>query len=74
MKKNMHLIDRIVRVMLVALVGVLYATGTIGGTLAIVLGVVAAIFLLTSLVGSCPLYTVLGIRTNKTSSKENAAA
>jgi hypothetical protein len=59
--------DRIIRLILVILVAVLYYTGTISGTLAIVLGVLAAIFLLTSLVGFCPLYTLFGISTKKKS-------
>ena len=46
-----------------ALIAVLYATRTISGTLAIVLGIVALVFALTSLVSFCPLYKVLGIST-----------
>lgn len=67
MKVNMSSADRIIRLILVILVAVLYYTGTISGTLAIVLGVLAAIFLLTSLVGFCPLYTLFGISTKKKS-------
>lgn len=65
MKKNMGLIDRTVRTILALVVVVLLVTKTLTGTLAIVLGVVAVVFLLTSLVSFCPLYTFLGIRTNK---------
>lgn len=67
MKKNMGTIDRIIRLALVALVAVLYFTGVIGGTLAIVLGIVALVFLVTSLFGVCPLYMPFGISTKKKS-------
>ena len=67
MKKNMGTLDRIIRVSLVVLIAVLYFTGVISGTWAIVLGVVAAVFLLTSLVGVCPLYMPFGLSTRKKS-------
>lgn len=67
MKKNMGTLDRIVRLALVALVAVLYFTGVIGGTLAIILGIVALVFLITSLFGVCPLYMPFGLSTRKKS-------
>ncbi len=57
--------DRVIRTIVAILIGVLYFTGKISGTLAIVLGIVAVIFLLTSFVGICPLYKILGISTRK---------
>jgi len=65
MKKNMGTIDRTIRVALAITVGVLYYFGVIGGTLAIVLEVVAVIFILTSIFGFCPLYLPFKIRTNQ---------
>jgi len=65
MKKNMGTTDKIIRLVLAALIAVLYFTNVISGTWAIILGVLAAIFLVTSLVGVCPLYKLLGISTNK---------
>ncbi len=56
MNLNMGTIDRVVRFILAAVDGVLYFTGQISGTVAIVLGILAAVFLLTSFVGTCPLY------------------
>lgn len=56
MKKNMGLIDRIIRVLIAVAVAILYFTNVISGTLAIILLVFAGIFILTSLIGSCPLY------------------
>jgi len=65
MKKNMGSVDRIIRLVLALVVAVLYFTGKISGTVAIVLGVVALVFFITSLVGYCPAYTPLGIKTLK---------
>lgn len=55
--------DRIIRILIAAIVGVLYFTGTISGTLGIVLLVLAIIFVLTSLVSFCPLYAPFGLST-----------
>ena len=57
--------DRIIRVLIAAVIAALYFTNTITGTLAYVLLAVGAIFLLTSFIGSCPLYSVFGINTKK---------
>ena len=65
MKKNMGSADRIIRVIIAAIVGVLYFTGTISGTLGIVLLVLAGVFLLTSIISFCPLYAPFGISTCK---------
>lgn len=58
MKKNMGNADRIIRTILAIVFAVLYFTGTVQGTLGILLLVLAIVFLLTSLVGFCPLYTL----------------
>jgi hypothetical protein len=63
MKKNMGTADRIIRVIVAAIIGILYFTGTISGTLGIVLLVLAGVFVLTSLVSFCPLYSPFGMRT-----------
>lgn len=55
--------DRIIRVLAAAVIAVLFVNNTVTGVLAYVLLGVGAIFLLTSLVGSCPLYTLFGINT-----------
>lgn len=59
--------DRIIRVTLALLVGVLYFMDIISGTTAIVLLVLAGVFLLTSLISFCPLYAPFGLKTCKTS-------
>ena len=56
MKKNMGTVDRTVRVVLALVVLGLYLMGAISGTTALVLGVLAIIFVVTGLVGFCPLY------------------
>lgn len=58
--------DRIIRVILAIVLGYLYFSGTVTGTLGIVLVSLGAIFLLTSLISFCPLYAPFGIRTCKT--------
>lgn len=63
MTKNMGLADRIIRIVLALVVAGLYFAGRIGGTLAVVLLVVAAVFVVTSWVGSCPGYLPFGIST-----------
>lgn len=63
MAKNMGTLDRVLRAIVAAVLAVLIFNGTLGGALAIVAGVVAVIFLLTSLIGFCPLYRPLGIST-----------
>ncbi|RME92559.1 MAG: DUF2892 domain-containing protein [Candidatus Hydrogenedentota bacterium] len=65
MKANMGLADRIIRAVIAIAIGVLYFTKQITGTAAIVLGVLAVIFLLTSLVSFCPLYVPLKLSTKK---------
>jgi hypothetical protein len=63
MKINMGGADRIIRVLIAVAIGVLYFTNVITGTLAIVLIILGAVFLLTSVVGFCLLYAPFGIRT-----------
>lgn len=63
MTKNMGNLDRAFRLIVVLAIGIAYLMGQLSGTLAIVLGVVAAAFLLTSLVGTCPAYLPFGLST-----------
>ncbi|MDH7911278.1 DUF2892 domain-containing protein [Winogradskyella sp. SYSU M77433] len=65
MKKNMGSLDKGIRVVLAITVALLYYFNVIEGTLAYVLMAFAIIFLLTSFISFCPLYTVLGINTCK---------
>ena len=65
MKTNTSGADRIIRVVLALVLALLAWKGLVQGTWAIVLYVVAAMLLLTALVGFCPFYRACGIRTNK---------
>ena len=59
--------DKIIRILIALVVGVLYYTETTSGTTAIVLGAFAIIFLITSFISFCPLYLPFGINTSKKS-------
>lgn len=63
MKRNMGAADRIIRTLIAVVIGVLFYKGIITGALGIVLGILAIVFLATSLVGWCPLYLPLKIST-----------
>jgi hypothetical protein len=63
MKRNLSDIDRIVRVVLAALFGYLYFAGIATGALGIVLVVLGVVFLFTSVVSFCPLYSMLKLST-----------
>ena len=63
MKKNMGTIDRIIRTLLAIVVIILYVNGSITGIAAIILGIFAFIFLITSAIGYCPLYAPFKIST-----------
>jgi hypothetical protein len=61
MKKNMGSIDRIIRVIIAATLIGLYFQGILTGATGIILVVLSIIFVLTSLIGSCPLYVPFGL-------------
>lgn len=66
MKKNMGSIDKIIRLLVAALIVGLYYTDKISGTLGIVLLIFAAVLVITSFISFCPLYFPFGLKTNKT--------
>jgi hypothetical protein len=63
MKNNMGSADRILRIIIAAVLGWLYFSGTVTGTIGIVLVVLGGVFVVTSLIGFCPLYIIFGINT-----------
>lgn len=65
MKKNIGTLDSIIRLVLVVIIGILYLTDVIAGTTAIILGIIALIFLVTALISWCPLWWIFGISTRK---------
>jgi hypothetical protein len=65
MKTNMGSLDRIIRVVLAVIFAVLYFSGTVTGTLGIILLVLGGVFILTSLFSFCPLYVPFKFNTQK---------
>lgn len=71
MKKNMGSVDKIIRLLVAALVATLVYAELITGVLAIVLLALALIFLVTSLVNFCPIYALFGWSTCRTNTTKN---
>jgi uncharacterized membrane protein len=65
MKKNMGTVDKVIRILVAVVVVILYFTHVISGVLAIVLLALSAVFVITSLLGFCPLYLPFGLSTKK---------
>jgi hypothetical protein len=65
MKKNMGLIDKVIRILIAVVVIALYFTNVISGVLGIILLIFAGVFILTSVLGICPLYIPFGLNTGK---------
>ena len=65
MKANMGTLDKVVRILVAIVIAVLYFTNQISGTTAIVLLILAGVFILTSFMSFCPLYLPFGISTKK---------
>ncbi len=65
MKANMGSIDKAIRIILAIVFAMLFITKTVESTVGIVLLVLGGVFLFTSILSFCPLYTILGINTCK---------
>ncbi len=65
MKKNVGTIDKAVRILVAALIAVLYFTNLISGTLALVLLALAGIFIITAFLNFCPIWWAFGLSTRK---------
>lgn len=61
MKINIGKFDRVIRIILAALISTLYITGVISGTLGVVLLIAGGILLVTALINFCPLYSIIGV-------------
>jgi hypothetical protein len=59
-------LDRVARIILATIFAYLYFSGTVAGVLGIVLVVLGAIFVLTSVISSCPVYSIFGLSTCST--------
>lgn len=66
MKKNMGTTDKFIRFIIAAALLIAFFTGAVTGTIGYVALAIAAIFILTSFVSFCPLYTLFGASTCKT--------
>lgn len=69
MKKNMGTTDKVIRILVALGIVGLYVANVISGTIAIVLLLLAGIFILTSFISFCPLYRPFGISTRKKEAK-----
>ena len=69
MKKNLHSIDRLIRIILALIFAFLIFNGTLTGAVGIVLGILAIVFLATGVISFCPIYKALGISTLKEKTK-----
>jgi len=63
MTRNVGPEDRVVRIVVAIGLAILIFVGVLEGTAAMVAGVVAAILLVTGLLGTCLLYKLVGIDT-----------
>lgn len=70
MKKNIGSIDRAARIMIALVIAALYFTAYISGTVAIVLLVLAGVFILTSFISFCPIYFTFGLSTRNNELKK----
>lgn len=64
MKTNMGATDKTIRILIAVIIGVMYFTNIISNTTAIILGILAIVFVLTSFISFCPLYLPFGINTS----------
>jgi hypothetical protein len=65
MKKNLNTADRLIRILVAVVIGILYFTNQITGTAAVILGVLALVFTATAFMSFCPIYWTLGISTKQ---------
>lgn len=63
MKRNMGIADRIIRILLAAGFAYLYFADVVTGTIGLILVILGGVFVLTGLIGFCPLYTIFRINT-----------
>jgi Inner membrane protein YgaP-like, transmembrane domain len=65
LKKNVGFVDRIFRIVVAFVIALLYYTGQITDTAAVLLGILAVILLLTSFLSFCPIYLPFKLSTAK---------
>lgn len=55
--------DSIIRLIIAAIIAILFYSNIISGTLGVVLLVLAGVFVLTAIFKFCPIYTIVGLNT-----------
>lgn len=65
LKKNMGTVDRTIRLVVAAVIAILIFTGNLSGLAAIILGILAVVFVITSLMSTCPLYLPFGLSSRR---------
>lgn len=63
MTNNMGSTDKLIRIIVAIIFAALYFTGTVTGTLGMVLLALGGIFVLTSVISFCPIYAIIGVNT-----------
>jgi hypothetical protein len=71
MKKNVGMTDKIIRGTVAAIIALLYLANIITGTTALVLGSIALILFITSVISFCPMYALFGHSSATNKSKRN---
>ncbi|TXE12113.1 DUF2892 domain-containing protein [Seonamhaeicola algicola] len=69
MKKNMDIIDRLLRGVIALVIVILSITGVLTGTASTILLILAGVFILTSITGNCPLYVLFKVNTCRVKTK-----
>jgi hypothetical protein len=74
MRKNMGIVDRMLRFVIGAVMLIVYFTGGVAGVVGVAIAVAGAVFVLTSLVSWCPGYVPMGISTRKDTNDPSSTA
>jgi len=70
MKKNMGMVDKIIRLVVAAIFVVLFFLKVVTGVWGIVMLIIALMFVVTSIISICPLYVPFGLKTNNCCKKQ----
>jgi hypothetical protein len=70
MKKNMSSYDKLIRLGLSIVIIILYYKEVVTGTLGIIALLFALFLTITSLIGYCPIYRIVGIKTSNMEDEE----
>ena len=70
MINNLHIIERIIRIIIGVVIAIFYFNGQITGLAATILGLIAIVAIVTGLIGYCPIYHLLGISTKDLGKKQ----